>query len=58
MKAIGVIIGIFISMPIWFYLLHTVLVAIDASELSWFLYYAYLPASVVGALILNLAEKG
>ena len=36
----------FISLPIWFYLLYKILEAVQASELMWFLYWVYLPANI------------
>jgi uncharacterized protein with PQ loop repeat len=31
----------------WFYLLHGILTAINATELQWFIYYTYMPASII-----------
>lgn len=57
MKAIGVLIGFMISMPIWFYLLYKILVAVNASDLMWFMYYAYIPATFLAAAIMQLAKS-
>ncbi len=53
MKKIAGILALFVTMPIWFYLLYQVLVRVNASELMWFLYYAYVPV----VLLMNVLEK-
>lgn len=57
MKAAAGILGIFIVMPIWFYLLHSILTAIGANELEWFLYWAYVPVSLIVQTAAKFAEK-
>lgn len=39
------------SLPIWFYLLYKVLQAVQASDLMWFLYWIYVPATFVAMAI-------
>jgi hypothetical protein len=56
MKAIGGVLSIFITMPIWFFLLYRILQFVQATELMWFLYWAYVPISVLAAIILKIAE--
>ena len=36
----------FITMPIWYYLLYRVLVAVNATEVMWLLYFIYLPVGL------------
>ena len=57
MKVLGILIGLFISVPIWFYLLFQILVAVDANELMWFLYWIYLPATIFGSIAAKLTEE-
>jgi len=60
MKNINVINGmmaVFIVLPIWFFLLHQILTAINASELAWFLYYIYLPAGFFTNFVGNLLKE-
>lgn len=65
MKAIKVVTGlmtVLVSMPIWFFLLYRVLESVNASELMWFLYWVYLPvtllANIFASVILRIADKG
>jgi len=50
-KTISVMLQILIIMPIWWFLLITILRAINASELTWFLFWIYVPVSVLVAVI-------
>ena len=45
-KVFATLLAMFISLPIWFYLLYKILEAVQASELMWFLYWVYLPANI------------
>jgi len=38
--------GLFITVPLWLYLLFKILQSIHASELMWFLFWVYLAASI------------
>lgn len=53
---VGIILSVFIVMPIWFYLLHFLLVQANATSLEMFLYWAYLPIATVAAVIHRIAE--
>ena len=57
MKAIGAVLSIFVVLPMWFYLLHSVLVGICASELQWFIFWAYVPVTAICVVIGKLAEN-
>jgi hypothetical protein len=48
--------AVFITLPIWFYLLYKILVAVGASDLMWFLYWAYVPFSLFVGLASKLSE--
>lgn len=39
-----------IAQSIWWYLLHSILAAINADRLLWFLYYVYVPVAVITSL--------
>lgn len=54
--AIGII-TLFITLPIWFYLLYKILVMVGATELMWFLYWIYIPVILLTAIINKLIEK-
>ena len=57
-KGIAAAVSTVIVFPIWFYLLHQVLVRINASELMWFLFWVYVPAAAFVRLVADLATKG
>ena len=57
LKLFAGIVAIFLTMPIWFYLLYKILEAVNASELMWFLYWLYLPASIILNLIIKVTEE-
>ena len=56
LKIINGMLAIFISLPIWFYLLYRILDAIQASELMWFLYWLYVPISIFISFIAKVIE--
>ena len=59
MKALRVIaslLSVFVTLPIWYWLMYRILVAINASELMWFLYWIYLPVALLSSTILKLTE--
>lgn len=47
---------ILVVMPIWYYLLYSVLVRVNASELMWFLYWVYVPVGLISHAALNVAK--
>ncbi len=55
-KILAGILALFITLPIWFYLLHEILETVKATELMWFLYWVYLPVSFVSLAVANLFE--
>ncbi len=48
---------IFVIQPMWFFLLYSILCAIHPDRLVWFLYWAYVPASVTGSIVASIAFK-
>jgi hypothetical protein len=57
MKAAAQVLSVFVVFPIWFYLLYKILVAVNASEVMWLLYWVYLPVGLLAQVILKLVEK-
>ena len=57
MKAIAGLLALFISAPIWYYLLYQILVRVNASELMFFLYWIYLPVSIFAGALTKIAES-
>ena len=56
-KTISLIFGLFISLPIWVYLLYQILKRVEATELMMFLFWVYLPVSIFGVIIAKIAEE-
>ena len=57
MKAISGLLAIFVSLPIWFYLLYKILVLVNGTELMFFLFWIYAPVSLLVQVIVRLAEE-
>lgn len=57
MKHIPGLLALMITLPIWFFLLHRILEAVNANELMWFLYWVYVPAGVLVQALADLAKK-
>jgi hypothetical protein len=56
-RVISALIAVFITIPIWFFLMYKVLQAINAGELMWFLYWVYVPFSVVVNIITHMTAN-
>jgi hypothetical protein len=56
-KLIGAVLGIFVTLPIWFFILYRILDAIKAGELVWFLYWVYVPVNLLAAFLIKIGEK-
>lgn len=60
MKALHIISGmlaICITLPIWYYILYQILTAIAASDLTWFLYYIYVPVGLFTSILGSIARS-
>ena len=60
MKAAKIVAGVIslgVTLPIWLYLLYKLLENGQATELMWFLYWIYVPASVVVGVITRAILK-
>lgn len=56
MKIVLSLIILFITLPIWMYLLYKILEIVNASELMWFLYWIYVPTTVLMSVLVRLVE--
>jgi hypothetical protein len=56
-KLIGVLLTLFVTLPIWFYLVHWMLRASNAGELQMFLFWVYVPFSILITALAKLAEQ-
>ncbi len=60
MKAIKVVTGlvvIFIQMPIWWFLVYSILKAINPDRLVWFMFYAYVPIGLFTSILSVTVDK-
>jgi len=55
-KTISLILMLIIVMPIWYYLLYVILLAIEVDRLVWFLYIIYLPVGILSTIIAKIGE--
>jgi hypothetical protein len=56
LKIIAMILTVFVTMPIWYFLLYRILTAVGATELMWFLYWVYIPVAIVSMIIAKIVE--
>jgi len=56
-QIISILLSVFITAPIWYYLLYNILKAVNASELMFFLFWIYLPVGIFNIIITKIAEK-
>ena len=56
MKTLGGLLTLFITMPIWYYLIYKILTLVVATELMWFLYWVYLPIGITAQILVKIAE--
>ena len=57
MKIVNAMLAVFVGLPIWFYILYQVLSAIEASELTWFLFWAYVPVTIFIQIVGKALEE-
>lgn len=57
MKAALALVYLVAVVPIWYYLMFKLLVAANASELMWFLFWAYVPLHFLISAVAKLSEK-
>ncbi|MCK5293889.1 MAG: hypothetical protein KAJ49_04505 [Arcobacteraceae bacterium] len=56
-KTISLVLGLTTYLPIWFYLMYKILQYIEASELMWFLFWIYLPVTIIITIISKIGEE-
>lgn len=55
-KVIALLLYLFVSAPIWYYLIYKVLTAINATELMWFLFWVYAPVTILASVITKVSQ--
>lgn len=57
LKIVRALLGVLVGLPIWLYLLYQILERVQASELMWFLFWAYMPVSIIVTFIGGLVDE-
>lgn len=61
MKIISGLLTVFITVPIWYYILYSILTALHVDRLIWFLFWIYIPVGVftstLSVIANSIAEK-
>lgn len=47
MNALMIFLGLFVVLPIWYYIVYTLLQAAHVDRLVWFLFYVYMLANFI-----------
>ncbi len=55
-KLVSFILSVVIALPIWFYLMYQILVRVQASELMWFLFWVYVPVTILSFAVAKMIE--
>lgn len=55
-KTVTGLLSLLITLPIWFYLMYVCLKAANADRLVWFLYYIYVPVTVIVSIMQKVIE--
>ncbi len=57
LKVVASICALFITFPIWFFLLYKILVMVNASELMFFLFWIYVPLTTFIGIVSRLVSE-
>jgi len=55
-KLLAGVLVLFISIPIWLFLLHTILKQLEVDRLIWFLFWIYVPLQFLIGIISGIVE--
>jgi len=56
-KMLAAFLILFVTLPIWFYLLYHILMAINANEGLFFLFWIYVPSQFLATAIARSTEE-
>ena len=56
-KLVSGLITFFLVMPIWYYLMHWMLVKSEAGELQMFLFWVYMPFGIFAGILARIADS-
>jgi len=57
LKIINAIVTTFLLLPIWLYLVYSLLSAINASDIQWFLFWIYVPLHLFVSFVSSILSK-
>lgn len=57
MRIVAGLVVVFITIPIWYFILYTILSALHVDRLVWFLYWIYIPFGVFVSIVEKFTEK-
>lgn len=53
---IVLVLGIFVTLPIWFYLMYKVFKIIGATDVMWLLFWIYIPVNILVFILAKIAD--
>ena len=56
-EIIAAILTIFVTTPIWLFLLYSILKMLQPDRLVWFLYWIYVPLSIISGILIGIVSK-
>ena len=51
------LLSLFVVLPIWFYLMFSVLKMVGATDIMWLLYWVYVPVLSLSNVLIKLAAR-
>ena len=57
-KLISLVITLCFNLPIWFFILYSLMKSTNQDRLVWFLFIAYIPISIITQVVLEIAKRG
>lgn len=56
-ELIGGLLSLFIGLPIWLFLLYSILKAIQPDRLVWFLFWIYVPVQIIIGILTGIVKS-
>lgn len=56
-EVVGALLTLFIALPIWLFLLYSILSAVHPDRLVWFLYWVYVPVQIIIGIIQGVVKS-
>jgi len=57
-RKVTAVLGVFVYLPIWLYLMYQIMLKVQATELMWFLFWIYVPVTILVNMLVKLTEEG